>query len=98
MDFSEYTTKMYSMLSDKLVYKKLKVKYSERYIVLHILDPQYWKRKLRNFNPSCFVYKRNFSRLDTIYSMVKANLDSSKNMLLLKNLQFVPNHCETLSQ
>ena len=29
--------------------------------------------------------------------MVKANLDSSKNMLLLKNLQFVPSHCETLS-
>ena len=32
------------------------------------------------------------------YSVATANLDLSKNMLLLKNLQFVPNHCETLSQ
>ena len=32
------------------------------------------------------------------YSVAHANLDSSKNMLLLKNPQFLPNHCETLSQ
>ena len=33
-----------------------------------------------------------------MYRQAKANANSSKNMLLLKNLQFVPNHCETLSQ
>ena len=33
-----------------------------------------------------------------IYSVAHANLDSSKNMLLLKNPQFLPNHYETLSQ
>ena len=30
------------------------------------------------------------------YTVSKANVDSSKNMLLLKNLQFLPNHSETL--
>ena len=30
-----------------------------------------------------------------IYTVSKANVDSSKNMLLLKNTQFLPNHSET---
>ena len=30
--------------------------------------------------------------------MRKANVDSSKNMLLLKNPQFLPNHFETLTK
>ena len=30
------------------------------------------------------------------YTVSKANVDSSKNMLLLKNSQFLPNHSETL--
>ena len=37
-------------------------------------------------------------KIHTIYSVAHANLDSSKNMLLLKNPQFLPNHYETLSQ
>ena len=32
----------------------------------------------------------------TQYTVSEANLDSSKNMLLLKNPQFLPNHYETL--
>ena len=32
------------------------------------------------------------------YTVSKANLDSSENMLLLKNPQFLPKHFETLSQ
>ena len=34
----------------------------------------------------------------TIYSVPQANPDSPKNMLLLKNTQFLPNHYETLSK
>ena len=30
------------------------------------------------------------------YTVSKANVDSSKNILLLKNPQFLPNHYETL--
>ena len=33
-----------------------------------------------------------------LYTVSKANLDFPKNMLLLKNPQFVPNHYETLSK
>ena len=32
------------------------------------------------------------------YSVAHANLDSGKNTLLLKNLKFLLNNCETLSQ
>ena len=32
------------------------------------------------------------------YTVSKANVDSSKNMLLLRNSQFLPNHYETLSK
>ena len=31
-----------------------------------------------------------------VYTLKHANLDSTKNVLLLKNLQFLPNHNETL--
>ena len=33
-----------------------------------------------------------------MYTLVKAKPDSTKNVLLLKNLQFLPNHDETLSK
>ena len=33
-----------------------------------------------------------------VYSVAQANLDSGKNMLLLKNPQFLTNHYETLSK
>ena len=33
-----------------------------------------------------------------MYSVAHANVDFDKNMPLLKNPQFLPNHCETLSQ
>ena len=32
------------------------------------------------------------------YTVKEANPDLGKNMLLLKNPQFLPNHCETLSK
>ena len=32
------------------------------------------------------------------YSVAQANLDSGKNMFLLKNSQFLPNHYEILSK
>ena len=50
---------------------------------------------------------RRISRLDwhlyyvvfyNYWSVCKENLDSSKNMLLLKNPQFLPNHYKTLSK
>ena len=36
--------------------------------------------------------------LTNLYTLVKAKPDSTKNVLLLKNLQFLPNHDETLSK
>ena len=36
--------------------------------------------------------------VQTNYTVKEANADSTKNMLLLKNLQFLPNHNETLSK
>ena len=39
-----------------------------------------------------------FAGICLFYSVAHTNLDSSKNMLLLKNPQFLRNHCETLSQ
>ena len=38
----------------------------------------------------------NNKRLDNKYTLKHANPDLGKNMLLLKNLQFLPNHNETL--
>ena len=37
-------------------------------------------------------------KLDQLYSVPPVNPDSPKNMLLLKNPQFSPNHYETLSK
>ena len=42
--------------------------------------------------------KLTINSFQNLYSVAHANLDSSKNMLLLKNLQFLLNHYETLSQ
>ena len=36
--------------------------------------------------------------MEILYRQAKANANSSKNMLLLKNPQFSPNHNETLTQ
>ena len=38
------------------------------------------------------------SRLQILYRQANANVDFDKNMLLLKNPQFLPDHYETLSK
>ena len=40
----------------------------------------------------------DISIFDHIYTVKEANLDLAKHMLLLKNPQFLPNHCETSSK
>ena len=45
-----------------------------------------------NFKTPLFMKNNGFYNC----TVSKANVDSSKNMLLLKNSQFLPNHYETL--
>ena len=46
----------------------------------------------------CVYFRTNIDLMFYIYSVAQANLDSGKNMLLLKNPQFLPNYYETLSK
>ena len=46
----------------------------------------------------CKKMFQNESALLCLYTPGEPNPDLAKNMLLLKNPQFLPNHCETLSK
>ena len=55
-----------------------------------------WDRRIQSWAVNKIKKIEHLSFFGSTYTVSKANLDLGKNMLLLENPQFLPNHNETL--